>query len=122
MAWRKFYVPKKKYGNHVTEDENGNVFDSRKEYNRFKELEKKEKAHEISDLERQKKFVLIPTQKEKGKRTERPVTYIADFVYRDRDGNLVVEDTKSEITRKDPKYVIKRKLMRFFHNIEIQEV
>ena len=50
---------------------------------------------------------------------ERPVDYIADFVYRDKDGNEVVEDVKGVRTRV---YVIKRKLMLWRHGIRIREV
>ena len=67
--------------------------------------------------------MLVPGQKkdvENGyMRTERPVKYIADFVYTDKSGRLVVEDAKG--VRTDV-YVIKRKLMRQVHGIEIIEV
>lgn len=95
------------------------VFDSKKEYSRWCELKLMEKAGEIEDLRRQVSFTLLGSQKGE-LRTERPVKYNADFVYYVGD-KLIVEDTKSEATRtKD--YVIKRKLMKYFHNIEIREV
>lgn len=52
---------------------------------------------------------------------EHNAVYTADFVYKDADGNLVVEDTKSEITRKEPDYVLRRKLMLHVHGIRILE-
>ncbi len=99
---------------------NGEKFDSRKELQRYLELRLLERNGEITDLRRQVKFELIPSQKDKkGKCLERAVTYIADFVYKDRQGNTVVEDTKGMRTKE---YIIKRKLMLYFHGIRIREV
>lgn len=108
----------------------GYVFDSRKEARRYNELKWLEQIGDISDLRRQVKFVLIPAQREqdtkgarggikKGKIIERECAYIADFVYKDKDGNYVVEDTKGF---KTPEYILKRKMMLYFHGIKIKEV
>lgn len=51
---------------------------------------------------------------------ELPVTYVADFVYY-QDGEQVVEDCKSDFTRKEKDYIIKRKLMLHKHHIKIYE-
>lgn len=110
----------------------GIQFDSRKEAKRFAELAQLERAGHIANLQRQVKFVLIPTQREpdtvgkrggiiKGKLLEKEVAYHADFVYM-RDGVQIVEDTKSPPTRKEPKYIIKRKLMLYVHGIRIKEI
>jgi hypothetical protein len=102
----------------ITKD--GMTFDSIKEYRRFCELSLLERAGAITDLRRQVKFELIPSQKENGKVVERACTYIADFVYLDfRTGRTTVEDTKGFKTKE---YVIKRKLMLWVHGIKIQEV
>ena len=50
---------------------------------------------------------------------ERAVHYIADFVYKDKDGELIVEDTKGFRTAD---YIIKRKLMLWVYNIRIKEI
>lgn len=106
-----------KYGSRkVTVD--GMTFDSRKEYLRFCELRLLEKAGEITDLKTQVKFELIPSQKLDGKVVERPVHYIADFVYK-QGGRTVVEDTKGFKTKD---YILKRKLMLHVHGIRIREV
>lgn len=97
-------------------------FDSRKEARRYDELRLLERAHQISDLQRQVKFVLIPAQRDpKGKLIERQCYYVADFTYKDSRGNLVVEDTKSEATR-TPVYIVKRKLMLWVHGIRVREI
>lgn len=107
---------------------NGETFDSKKEFRRFCELSQLERVGEITDLQRQVKFVLIPAQREKdtvgkrggikkGKVIERELSYIADFVYY-RNGKKVVEDSKGFRT---PDYKIKRKLMLWFYDIQIKE-
>lgn len=98
----------------------GIKFDSKKEANRWLELKLLERAGEISHLQRQVKYELIPSQKIDGKVVERPCSYIADFVYHDFPTNeVVVEDTKGY---KTPDYIIKRKLMLYVHGIRIKEV
>lgn len=124
----------KKYHNIKTKTFDGIEFDSRKEARRWNELKLLERAKEISNLQRQVKYVLIPAQYEtieryskKGDRlkdgtklVERECAYVADFVYTDmKTGNTVVEDTKG-VKTKD--YIIKRKLMLYFHHIRIKEI
>lgn len=85
------------------------------------------RADEISDLRRQVKYELIPTQRgEDGKVIERDCTYIADFVYLEvASGKTVVEDVKGYKSPRDPayaKFTIKRKLMLYRYGIHITEV
>jgi hypothetical protein len=124
-----------KYGNKKVVID-GEVFDSKREAKRYQELKLLEKCGAISDLKRQVVFELIPAQREKstkvytkgrkkgqpieGKLIEKAVTYISDFAYIDTaTGKMVVEDAKGMRT---DKYIIKRKLMLYIHNIKIQEV
>lgn len=101
----------------------GIIFDSKKEAERYKVLKSMQKDGLIHDLERQPKFALIPSQHFEtiGKR-ERGVDYVADFRYKDRLGQIIVEDVKSAVTAKDKVYRIKRKLVKYFHDVEIVEV
>jgi hypothetical protein len=108
-------IKRSKYGNVKK-----NGFDSKKESKRYTQLLLMEKAGEISDIQTQVKFELIPSQKKDGKVIERPCSYIADFVYQDKSGNTIVEDVKG--FRKIPEYIIKRKLMLFIYGIKISEV
>lgn len=96
-------------------------FDSRKEAKRFDELDLLQHLGYISDLKRQVEFELVPKQMEGKRCVERAVKYIADFTYI-QDGELVVEDVKSEITRKNPDYIIKRKLMLYMKGIRVREI
>ena len=111
----------------------GHTFDSKHEYQRYCELKLLERAGTITDLQMQVKFVLIPSQYEpdtvkvlksgkekvvKGKLIERECSYIADFVYQ-YNGKMVVEDSKGFRTKE---YVLKRKMMLYFHGIRINEV
>ena len=115
--------------NAVKTEYNGMTFDSKRELRRYMELETLEKNGEISNLRRQVKYVLIPTQREpdiigkkggvkKGKVIEKECAYTADFVY-EEDGETVVEDSKGFRTKD---YAIKRKLMLYVHGIKIREV
>ena len=107
-----------KYGNHKTKTFDGIVHDSKKEAERWSELKLMERAGVISNLRRQVKYELRPSQYINGKCVERAVYYIADFVYMEN-GKLVVEDTKG-VKTKD--YIIKRKLMLYIHGIRIIEI
>lgn len=106
----------KYYSRKVTVD--GQVFDSKKEYKRWCELVLLQKAGQVTDLKRQVKYELIPSQKVGKRVAERACTYVADFVYTEN-GETVVEDTKGFKTKD---YIIKRKLMLWVHGIRIKEV
>lgn len=94
-------------------------YDSRKEHRRANELRIMQRAGLISNLQEQVPYELIPTQRgHDGKILERACHYVADFVYRDSNGVLIVEDTKGVRTEV---YRIKRKLMLHVHGIRITE-
>ena len=96
---------------------NGITYDSKKEYRRHYELMLMERSGMITNLERQVKYVLIPSQRINGKVVERELAYRADFRYT-QGGETVVEDVKGF---KTPEYKIKKKLMLYFHGIQIKE-
>lgn len=134
MSWAR--VPRSKYGAKKTQLD-GIEFDSRKEARRWAQLRLMEKAGEITDLQRQVKFVLIPAQREpdtigpkggikKGRLLEKECAYYADFTYKDAlpfadpaEMRLHVEDTKGMRTAE---YIIKRKLMLHIYGIRIEEI
>lgn len=123
-----------KNNNRVFVSADGNRWHSKREYDRWMELQLLARAGKIRNLDRQVRFELIPAQYETGpdgKRrcVERACTYTADFTYEmpDDAGNWtkIVEDVKgccvpssSEYAR----YVIKRKLMLWRHGVQIREV
>ncbi len=95
-----------------------NGYHSKKEAKRGDELKLMQFAGEIENLREQVPFVLIPPQE-----GERSIKYVADFVYFDkRSGKEVVEDVKSNITKKIDSYIMKRKLMFYVHGIKVKEV
>lgn len=108
---------KAKYRNQRVEYR-GMKFASKKELHRYQELLLLQAAGEIRKLILQKKYIL--EEKQAGARA---ITYIADFVYEDRqpDGSysLVVEDAKGYLT---PVYRLKKKLMLAKYGIRIREV
>jgi len=110
---------RQKYGNQKVEDETGLKFDSKAEHRRWCCLVMLAKAREISDLQRQVRFELIPSVERPSGGKERPTVYIADFTYTDRTGRKVVEDVKGAVT---PEFRLKRKLMLWVHGIEVKEI
>jgi len=94
-----------KYGNMKTVVD-GITFDSKLEASRYCELKLLERAGEITDLQLQPEFVLIPAFEKFGKRY-RAVKYVADFAYYDLRGRYIVEDAKGF---KTAVYKLKRKL------------
>ena len=102
----------------------GIEFDSAKEARRYHELKLLERAGEISELELQKEYLLIPNQRgEDGKVIERAIKYTADFVYKEH-GKTVVEDVKGYRGANGAytRFVLKRKMMLYFHGIRIKEI
>lgn len=101
-----------KYGNRVVQMD-GYTFDSVKEMNRYVDLKYMLLAHEITDLELQKQFELQPAFRDASGKMIRPIYYRADFVYKDKTGKTVIEDVKSEATKNDAVYKIKKKMMAY---------
>ena len=126
MAYQFKPIQRPKYGNKKI-IVNGETFDSQKEARRNTTLRQMEQLGMITGLRRQVRFELVPAQKdpETGKVIERAIDYVADFCYQDADGKTVVEDVKGYRNTADAAYrifVIKRKLMRWIHGIEIREL
>ncbi|WP_459844214.1 DUF1064 domain-containing protein [Campylobacter concisus] len=102
-------IVKSKYHNRKTKG-----FDSAKEWRRNQELEALQRAGEISELNRQVPFVLMPSYTiadettRQGFKTVREIRYIADFTYRLKDGTRIIEDVKGMQTEV---FKIKRKLL-----------
>ena len=72
----------------------GQIFQSKLEAKRYKQLALLEKAGEIKDLKMQVKYELQEAFTKNGK-TYRKIEYIADFVYYDNKlKKTIVEDTK----------------------------
>jgi hypothetical protein len=110
-----FRVPKSKSGSGKSKYHNmpQRGCASGREADRCRDLELLCAAGKITNLQKQVRFVLIPKQN-----GERSVSYVADFTYNDEDGNFVVEDCKGFRT---PMYLLKKKMMLFFHKIKIKE-
>lgn len=68
-------------------------FASKDEAARYRTLALLERAGEINDLTPHPKFPLVPGFSCGGKRIQ-AITYEADFMYRDQNGRLIVEDVK----------------------------
>lgn len=92
------------------------TFDSKKEAKRYRELRLLLKEGKIAFLARQVYFAFHIQGETVG-------GYVADFVYSESvSGKMMVEDVKSEVTRKLPVYRLKRRLMLAIHGIKIKEV
>ena len=122
-----------KYLNKKTEVD-GILFDSRKEAKYYLYLKSLVETGQICNLRRQVSYQVIPAVyreevvqlKTKTKTVSRCLSkaahYVADFVYNLPNGEEVVVDVKSDITRKNAEYRLKKKMMLAFNGIEIQEV
>lgn len=125
----KYYSKKVKIGD-IT-------FDSKKEAERFQQLSLLQRVGKISNLQRQVPFVLVPAQYEEVKAytpkqhkekiekklVERKVKYVADFVYTNENGEVIVEDVKGyKRSTAYSEYAIKRKLMLFIHGLKVVEI
>lgn len=98
------------------------TFDSKHEKRRYDALLQMQRIGLISDLQTQVRFNLLPKVRYAvAGKTSRGRVYIADFAYW-KDGKLVVEDAKSQITKEDSTYSLKKHLMMHIHGIEIIEV
>lgn len=116
------YISKRKKGdkyNNTKTTLDGITFDSEKEAARYAELKVLEKAGAITDLERQKKFILQPSFYYQGKK-QRPIIYICDFCYK-QNGKTIIEDVKSPITKNNQVYKLKKKMM-LYKGYEVKEV
>jgi len=87
----------------------GIKFDSKKEANRYAELKLMARAGEIWGLILQPRYTIVEGFEYKGKKI-RKSEYVPDFAY--YQGNeYIIEDVKSECTRKEPTYRLKKKLL-----------
>ena len=104
-------IVRSKYHNRKTKG-----FDSAKEWRRNQELEALQRAGEISELNRQVPFRLMPSYTiadettKQGFRTIREIRYIADFTYRLKNGKKIIEDVKGIQT---DVFKLKRKLLEY---------
>lgn len=127
-------IRRSKYGNRKIKTEDGLIFDSKKEKERYDTLRLLERRGEIWNLKRQVRYLLLPKITEqipvqlktkvsyKDTTLFRETAYIADFVYTDSEGNEVVEDVKANEWFQDPLYKLKKKLMYMIHHIKIKEI
>ena len=102
----------------------GIQFDSRREAERYRELQILKRAGLIRNLERQPEFlILVSTLYGTSPRPlVRVGRYRADFRYVDTDtGQLVIEDAKSPATRTTA-YRLRKRLVEAIHGVTIREV
>lgn len=99
-------------------------FASKREARRYMDLWLMQRAGEITNLQTQVTYPLLPKQVHPDGTKERAIDYVADFVY-EKDGETVVEDSKGLRDTSSAIYrvfVMKRKMMLYFHGITVREV
>jgi len=99
-----------KYQNKKTEVD-GIMFDSKKEASRYLDLKLLEQLGEIENLELQPKYEFALNK-------QKICTYRADFRYKEKNGQLIVEDVKGF---KTSMYRLKARMMKAFYGITIKE-
>lgn len=101
-----------KYGNKRAEAHDGSTFASKKERDRYNELDLLRRAGYITKLDLQVRYPLVVKKVRIG-------VYVADFVYVEKDKvGRVVEDVKGFRT---PLYQMKKRLMKALYGVEIRE-
>lgn len=104
-----------KYGN-KTREVDGMKFDSQKECRRWFELKMLERGGIIRNLQRQVTFPMIVNG-------QKVCDYIADHQYDEISNGKwirIVEDVKSEATRKERTFSLKRKLLNACHGVTLR--
>jgi hypothetical protein len=100
----------------VKTEVDGITFDSQAEATHYWDLKQRDRAGEIRDLELQPVFPLIVNG-------VKVAQYRADFAYVDvGSGRRVIEDVKSETTRRTSTYRLKKKMVKAIYGIDIEEV
>lgn len=105
-----------KYGN-TKVTYRGITFDSKKEFEYYLFLLDRQKRGGITELRLQVPFELQPAFEHKGKKI-RAITYVADFTYVDKAGEMHIVDTKGMRTEI---YKLKKKMMQY-RGYDIEEV
>ncbi len=107
-----------KYGNKKVTIDNIE-FGSLAEARRYEQLKLMEQAGAISDLRLQPRYELQKAFKDFEGKTQRAITYVADFSYQEG-GLRVVEDVKGAITKE---YAIKKKLFLYrYFDLAFREI
>ncbi len=111
MSWGNSWGRKTSKYRAIKTTVDGITFASHKEAMRYQQLLLMLHTKQIKDLKLQVKFPIVVNDM-------KICNYIADFVYIDKDGKTVVEDTKGVRTSV---YSIKKKLIKAIYGIEIFE-
>ncbi len=110
-----------KYGNKKTLCE-GILFDSGHEADRYLELKALEGLGEIRDLELQPRYGIFGCELSSGRGIE-VASFKADFRYFDLAQNRTrIEDAKSDATKGETAYRLRKKLVEVCHGITIEEI
>jgi len=113
---------RQKYGNKVTTDAQGVKHASKKQAARYRDLGLLLKSGEILMLAREVRFRLpggIEYRADHVFCNEYALGVIAELI---KDGDMTIEDVKSEATRKDRTYINKAKQMRECLGLPVREV
>ena len=100
----------------------GEKFDSKKEAQHWAELKLRERIGDISNLRRQMPYDLRCPVDWNPAGQAVVATYIADFVFVDKQGLTHVQDCKGGKATKTQVYLLKKKWLAVQSNIQIEEV
>lgn len=95
--------------------DSGQKFDSAAEARTYAELQIRQERGEISDLELQPRFELIPAFTDSNGEKTRSATYTADFRFIDDKGRTVVVDVKGGKATQTQAFNLRWKMLRYLH-------
>lgn len=110
-----------KYSSKKVQDEKWGEFDSTTEWKYWFVLLEKQKNGEISNLERQKEFLLVPSFKDTYGATVRKMVYKSDYTYM-KDGKLHIIDVKGSLFNITNESKVKIKMCKYFNQDAIFEI
>lgn len=111
----------KRFSSKKVSDKKWGDFDSTTEYKFWLHLLDMQEKGLITNLERQKEFLLVPSFKDSYKNTVRKMVYISDFTFT-KDGKEHIVDVKGSLFNTTQEWKVKWKMCKYLYQDYVYEV